>query len=285
MAITHNYRHSSCNFNTGLEAQLTTITKFLIESDIHSLLLVGKSIRLLILHVETIKRHLQDFEFIMTLGLSAFKGPISYLGAISDLRSIGQVCKMMRPIFHNRKTLKPMILRNLDRVLVRFGLSRMDHGKGGLNVILETTGAIIGGSVLLQCATGEIHDDNDMTDIDIYIRKNTRHCVEQYLIQNNYKHLPNRGPGNNDPEVAYGCNYIGGVMHYIHELSGMKIDLVIMRKDMWPQYAIGEYDFTFLMGLYDGENFEFWFPEEIMDRKGHYNTVSNVPFRYRVRCN
>ena len=270
---------SACGFGSRVRKHISIIRPFLSEKDTAQLMQVTKKLRNLIIDELNLEKQSADFEMIMTLGVGSFQrpsfceGPISYIGDLRDLRSLGLVCTVMLKYCHNRSTVTRMMRRNLDNVLTKFGLDRKNHGRGSFDETLIESGAIVGGSILLQCATGVMYDESKTTDIDIYVTEGREGGIEWYLHRNAYE---SRGaPSDMDPEVGYGGNYIERVDTYEHAKSGMKVDLVIMKEEMHPRFAIGAYDFTFLMGLYTGAIFELWFPMDIMQRQGRYNTVRN----------
>ena len=276
MSLHREHRVYACDISSIVEMHVTTIMLFLPKKGIDALMLVTRTLRKLIIDEQIKVKHSETFEFVLTLGVATIDGlisPISYLGDIRDLRSIGLVCAAMRPYCHNKRTLKHLMNRNLDRVLARFSLSRKYPVYDSLDQILRSTSAIIGGSILLQCATGEMYDENKTSDVDIYIQLGAEDCMEAYLYRNDYRRMNGMDQLNKDPEADYRSSAIDYVVTYIHAQSGMKVDMVIMKERASPQFAIGAYDFTFLMALYDGAIFELWFPMDIMERRGRYNTV------------
>ena len=226
--------------------------------------------------------------FVFILSLDNY-GPISFIGGIQDLRSIGLVCKCLVSYCHDSRKVTRLMDCNLDCVLERFGFCSWNF-----IALLGETHSIIAGSAILQCARGDIFVQDKGSDIDIYVPMVEETTVFEYLMDNNYGRMSRDedlidSVEHLDPEVEYMMNdtldqQLGGggytssnishVVNCYHACSGLKVDLVVMNENISPRCAIGSYDFTFLMALYDGRFFELWFPIDIMERHGRYNTVS-----------
>ena len=165
----------------GSEIYITTIIAFLLEKEIRTLLLVTKTIGSLVTDSLNQTRHIEMVEAIFSFGRHSNYGPISYIGGVQDLRSLGLVCKCLHPYGHDTKTVARMMGRNLDCVLERFGLCSWLFKS-----MLSFTNSIIGGSVILQCARGEIYEHEKGSDIDIYVPLENERDVYKFLVNNNY---------------------------------------------------------------------------------------------------
>jgi hypothetical protein len=264
----------------GSEIYITTIIAFLLEKEIRTLLLVTKTIGSLVTDSLHQTRHIHMVEAMFSFGRHSNNGPISYIGGVQDLRSLGLVCKCLHPYGHDTKTVARMMGRNLDCVLERFGFCRWTFSS-----MLQFTSSIIGGSVILQCARGEIYDHEKGSDIDIYVPFEHEGDVYQFLVNNNYALMGSfeyslqspemefiRGVYQNQ-EVGYNSYQINHVVKCTHLQSSLKVDIVIMNEHVKPRCAIAGYDLTFCMSLYDGAQFELWFPMDIIERQGRYNAV------------
>ena len=234
------------------------------------------------------KRHSENFIFIMTLGGKAFSGPLSYLNGIQDLRSIGLVCKQLKDYYHDTSSARFLMERNFKKAMARFDLC-WDH----LMFLMYSKKMIIAGSIILQSATGIFYDSVHDSDVDMYISFFDQNDVVKFLSDHDYIFYagwdPSESPDvdttescdswtqfchQNVLDIEYVNSYTRSVSTYMHRRSWLKVDVIVMQNSIPPRSAIAGYDFTFLMGAFDGSNFELLFPIDIMTRKGRYSTVN-----------
>ena len=215
------------------------------------------------------------FENIMTLGVSTAVGPVSYITGIKELQAIGSVCTFLARLCCTRESVQILMKRNFGKRILDFGMKQAELSK----VLVETRG-IIGGSVMLQCAEGDFYTNDRSSDIDMYIPARARVKIANYIKVCGYLHDSDEdnlaGSLNNDFTNQL---IIEGSYVYYHGKTGRKIDLLVICPDISsPKEAIGAYDFTFLMNLYDGKEFQLWFPKDIVRKNGRYNPVNNPSY-------
>jgi hypothetical protein len=214
------------------------------------------------------------FESVMTVGCDLSQGPLSYVVVgLSDMNRIGSVCKFLARVCCGVKAIQAFLKHNLSEQLKNYNMKLRDFS----NALILSRG-ILGGSLLLQCAQGEYYTKNWASETDIYVPLEGEKAMIQYIHECGYKIQDRRSQLQYKGDFRRDTIEDKFILHswiYYHTIKERRIDLVVLcRPYESPRAVIAEYDFTFLMNLYDGTKFELWFPEDIVAKNGRYNPVS-----------
>ena len=203
-------------------------------------------------------------------------GPAFYLPGIHDLAHLGQVSVELSRVCRCKVFLKKILVRNLNMLLEQFALEYES-----LCTILRNTGSLLSGSMLHHCAEGDhiLHG----SDLDIYVPYEKADTVRNYLQHDcGYTEITLNGPINRscDPADEDCMDYddvnlqlISNVYKFEGFVTGRKIDVIVMHRRIPPKAAVAQFDFSFLMSVFDGHCFYFWFPGDIIQRSGFHNEV------------
>ena len=216
---------------------------------------------------------------VMSLSVDPSKGIVSFLDGLRDIRRIKLMFPGIQNTFQTHTETSYLLHRNFSKRISTFGLCPQE-----LSRILFLTGTIIGGSLPLQCVTGEFYDYNNSSDIDLYIHNSGRPIILGYIMSRGYvvekmqRDNSGRIHGNwcsHEYDVAIGDEYmaISSGISLFHHKTGQKIDCLIMKWDRYPRDAIYNYDFSFLRNFYDGKKFHLSKANDILMQRGSYNQV------------
>ena len=105
--------------------------------------------------------------------------------------------------------------------------------------MIGVTKSIIGGSVILQSARGEIYEEDKRSDIDIYVSTENKNIMFNYCRDDGYSYRLDDEGGHED-EISYrGDEYMGytskHISHFrkrIQPQSGLKVDVVVMGEEL-----------------------------------------------------
>ena len=219
----------------------------------------------------------ESFTTVISISLNPTEGVLPFMHGILELRQIGRSSKKLRDLCHTRTWATYLIRRNFETRISSFKLCPRE-----LSLILRLTGSVIGGSLTLQCATGDFYGDNNSSDIDIYIPFRFERIVRRYINSCGYQTCEETSQklniecshGYADLDGCWSENIpIGAFSAYFHHKTGQKIDCLIMKPDRDPIRAIQNYDFTFLMNYYDGKKFCLMNATDVLEKRGYYNEV------------
>jgi hypothetical protein len=213
------------------------------------------------------------FESVMTLGCGLSQGPLSYVVVgLSDMKRIGTVCKFLAGLCYGVNAIQAFLKKNMTEQLKKYNMKLRDFSKA-----LILTSGILGGGIILQCAQGEHYTKDWASKLDIYVPPEGERAMVQYIEKCGYK-IRQKTVARYNGEFRRDTIEDEFILHswiYYQTEKKRTIDLVVLcRQYERPRLVIAEYDFTFLMNLYDGTKFELWFPEDIVAKNGRYNPVS-----------
>ena len=227
------------------------------------------------LHVHDAK---EIFTTVISISLNPTEGVLPFMHGILELRQVGRSSKKLRKLCHTRTWASFLMRRNFETRISAFELCPRE-----LSWILRLTESVIGGSLTLQCATGDFYGENNSSDIDIYIPFCNERIVRRYMNSCEYETCDEETRKLNIEcskgyEALDGCwserTPIAASSAYYHQKTGQKIDCLFMKPGRDPIKAILNYDFTFLMNLYDGKNFWLINETDVLEKRGYYNEVS-----------
>jgi hypothetical protein len=182
--------------------------------------------------------------------------------------------------------MKSLALRNYRRLCQPFGLDPDDFSK-----LLYSNDCIVSGSFALQCVTGEqfvthwttpfvdIYSGEDGGgsdwDIDVYCPSAGYLEVLEFFKCLGY-HMDGQPlyPGRSHVEHYEESISVCTVTHLHHPEHGHTADLFCMYEGLPAKTAVAQFDYSFLMTLFDGVAFQTWFPGNVISRSGFYNEVS-----------
>ena len=198
-----------------------------------------------------------DFIVILDLWALTGEGPVSYLGSIRDLKSLGLVCKSILPQCHNSKLVHKLLQRNLDIVLIPFGI-----GGGSLRRVLLKANAVLGGPIIRD-TTDLCEGDNVITKkrhFDMFLHQKDEHHVAVYLLSRGYASIGI----DHENSGGYCQSEVRHVVDYVNYDLGTKVALVMMNEYSCVRCKVKLFRLTYMVALYDGRVFELWFPQDIM---------------------
>jgi hypothetical protein len=198
-----------------------------------------------------------DFTFILSLWAPTGGGPVSYLGSIGDLKSLGLVCKSLLHQCHNSTTVRRLLQRNLDVVLIPFGI-----GGGSLRRMLLATNTILGGEIIRD-TTDLCEGDNVITrkrHLDMFLCQKDERLVAVYLLSRGYTNVGI----DHENSGGYFRSDVRHVVDYVNYDLQTKVAVVIMNDYTCVRCRVQLFRLTFMVALYDGRKFELWFPQDIM---------------------
>ena len=192
-------------------------------------------------------------------------GPAFYLGGVQDLANLGRVNIALSRLCLDKVFLKKLIRRNLELVLRLYGVNYQ-----GFSTMLSRSKSVLSGSTVLQCVSGDLFLMQDLklscTDLDIYVPYDMTDYVMDFFVRE-------CGYEVYSSNLSVYVPLVDGVYQVNHETKGRRLDLVIMRPHIPPKAAIAQFDFSFLMSLFDGMSFHMWFPGDIISKSGFCNEV------------
>jgi hypothetical protein len=209
-----------------------------------------------------------------------------FLTGIHDLTSFGYTCKYLSQAVLNSKTLNRIAVNNFAVLLSPFGLDPKEFA-----TVLTSAHALTAGSFPLQCITGEDFLSSDIknnsrycdkSDIDVYVPWNTRATLRQYFVSQGYvataaftsayAFVTGDAPGEAGYAQIFGdtCR-VDECVTFIHSSSGNKIQMLVMTKETDPLAAVVNFDYSFVMTIFDGQKFEVWNPRDVIAKQGTYN--------------
>ena len=194
-----------------------------------------------------VKRREIGFSFAMRLGSSttcSAIGPVSFLEGVRDLWNLGQVNKEMSTCCRKSVVLKKLMMRNYTRLLKSLGIEASQF-----STLLQSNECIISGFFALQCVTGEVFVCCPPNDMDVHCTSSGFKEVLEYFMYHGYVLK--------DPDQCTTlCTHLA--MH--HGLTMHSVHLLRIRHILPPKATVRQFDHNFVMALYDGFNFQTWFP-------------------------
>jgi hypothetical protein len=192
------------------------------------------------------ERRETGFSFAMRLGSSttcSAIGPVSFLVGVRDLWNLGQVNKEMSTCCRKSGVLKKLMMRNFTCLLKSLGIEKARQ----FSTLLQSNQCIVSGFFALQCVTGE--NLCFPSDMDVYCTSSGYKEVLDYFIYHGYVLK--------DPDQCTTlCTHLS--MHHI--LTMHTVHLLRIRDSLPPKATVRLFDHNFVMALYDGFNFQTWFP-------------------------
>ena len=192
----------------------------------------------------------------------------SYLNGVPELINLSRTSTVMRAVFYRKKLFTFILNRNLESLLLPFGIQLRV-----LQALLESTGAVISGSIVLQAYIGANWEGSDL---DIYVRdyrkrKHGKKQLNKYrssfsnFVLDKKKNCTARKLYNNS-EVF---NHIGEINELHNSENGRTVQIISV--SVWSlrkvRNVVRTFDLSIVANYYTGSTWKFLFFHHILNRR------------------
>ena len=217
------------------------------------------------------ERRGNDFSFTMRLGIGSTCspwGPVSYLGGVRDLWTMGLVNKDMSTVCRQPEFLKKLISRNWTRVMESTGTG-IDPDE--FSTLLQSHQCIVAGAFALQCVTGDYFETYTSVDqrrmrfrhrgpnMQVYCTTSGYKEVLHYLEHHGYTRQRALNSSIAECTISPMC----------HRGTRHSVDLVRMCPNLQPKHAVSQFDYSFVASKQNsssGHNVSYWYCDSLMAR-------------------
>jgi hypothetical protein len=201
----------------------------------------------------------------------------SYLNGVPELHRLSRTSKYMREIFKRKKFVRLILYRNLESLLLPFEID--------INVfkhLMESTEAILSGSIVLQCFIGAKWDNSD---VDIYLpylgkTQRSKTVLRQYLNYFENYSLMKHKKKSKYMSKKYGnaiC-YVRFLNEFRHNTEGKTVQLIYVSKSLLGtvRNIVRSFDLSIVANYFTGSTWRFDHSKHILKRKMEFQ--SQLPY-------
>ena len=190
----------------------------------------------------------------------------SYLNGVPELINLSRTSTVMRAIFYRKKLFTFILNRNLESLLLPFGIQLRV-----LQALLKSTGAVISGSIVLQAYIGA---NWKRSDLDIYVRdyRKTKHGKKQLQkYRSSFSNFVFK-KNNRSARILYNNGEFFNHIKEINELhnseNGKTVQIISV--SVWSlrtvRNVVRTFDLSIVANYYTGSAWKFLFFHHILNR-------------------
>jgi len=208
----------------------------------------------------------------------------SYLNGVPELVKLSRTSKYMHDTFYRKKFVKLILYRNLASLLLVFEIDI-----AAFKDVMESTEAIISGSIVLQSFIGEKWQDSD---VDIYLpflgkTQRSNIVLKKYLdYLKNFILLKSKKKSKYINEQCKYTNEICYVRHiheFYHRTTCNKVQLIYVSKSLLGsvQNIVRSFDLSIVANYFTGTHWRFYHSKNILTRTMEFQP--QLPYASKLR--